>query len=170
MFGNGELDAALIYLSGRNVVDRTAQEASEVGGLHRLFPDPIAEGVRYYAKTGILPANHTVVIRASLLEKHPWAALNIFSAFVAAKRAAFDPLTTIEGEIGTGGGPLEPWLATGAISVGTMTTLAQVDPVPYGLAAQHRALDALAAYLLEQGLVHSPVDMTGLFAPSTQLL
>lgn len=170
MLGNGELDAALIYLSGKNVVDRTAQGASEVGGLRPLFPDPVAEGVRYYAKTGILPVNHTVVIRASLLEKHPWAALNIFSAFVAAKRAVLDPLTAIEGELGTGGGPLEPWLAIGAIPVDTMATLAQVDPVPYGLAAQSQALDALAAYLLEQGLVHSPVDIAGLFARSTQLL
>jgi 4,5-dihydroxyphthalate decarboxylase len=168
MLGRGELDAALIYLSSKNLVDRTQQGASEVGGLRPLFADPVAEGSRYYAKTGILPVNHTVVVRASLLEQYPWAALNIFSAFVAAKRAAFGPLTALEGEIGSGGGLLEPWLSIGAIPASTISALTSVDPVPYGLAAQGTVLDALAGYLLEQGLVTSPVNMTELFAPSTR--
>jgi 4,5-dihydroxyphthalate decarboxylase len=168
MLGAGELDAALVYLSGRNLVDRTPHGASEVGGLRPLFADPVAEGRRYYAKTGILPVNHTVVVRAALLQRHPWAALNIFSAFVAAKRAAHRPLTAMEGEIGSGGGLLEPWLAIGAIPPSTLSALTQVDPVPYGLAAQGTVLDALAAYLLEQGLVAVPVDMPSLFAPSTR--
>lgn len=170
MLGAGELDAALVYLSGQNLVDRTPRAASEVGGLRPLFADPVAEGVRYYGKTGILPVNHTVVVRASLLEKHPWAALNIYSAFVAAKRAAFGPLTAIEGEIGAGGGLLEPWLTVGAIAPGTMAALARTDPLPYGLAAQRTVLDALSAYLAEQGLVNSAVDLPGLFAPSTRQL
>jgi 4,5-dihydroxyphthalate decarboxylase len=168
MLGRAELDAALIYLSSKNLVDRTQQGASEVGGLRQLFADPVAEGSRYYAKTGILPVNHTVVVRASLLEQYPWAALNIFSAFVAAKRAAFGPLTALEGEIGSGGGLLEPWLSIGAIPASTISALTSVDPVPYGLAAQGTVLDALADYLLEQGLVTSPVNMTELFAPSTR--
>jgi 4,5-dihydroxyphthalate decarboxylase len=170
MLGSGELDAALLYLSGKNLVDRTPRGAAEVGGLRPLFTDPVAEGRRYYAKTAILPVNHTVVLRASLLEKHPWVALNIFSAFVAAKRAALGPLTTIEDEIGAGGGLLEPWLAIGAIPASTISALNRVDPVPYGLAAQGTVLDTLAAYLLEQGLTASRVDMTELFAPSTRQL
>ena len=52
---------------------------------HYLFPDPAAEGRRFYAKTGLFPINHTVVVRRSLLESHPWIALNLYSAFVAAK-------------------------------------------------------------------------------------
>jgi 4,5-dihydroxyphthalate decarboxylase len=168
MLGTGELDAALVYLSSRNLVDRTRQGASEVGGLRPLFADPVAEGRRYYAKTGILPVNHTVVVRASLLAQYPWAALNIFSAFVAAKSAAHRPLTMVEGEIGAGGGLLEPWLSIGAIPASTISALTRVDPVPYGLAAQGTVLDALAAYLIEQGLVTSPVNMTELFAPSTR--
>jgi 4,5-dihydroxyphthalate decarboxylase len=168
MLGNGELDAALVYLSARNLVDRTKHGASEVGGLRPLFTDPVAEGCRYYAKTGILPVNHTVVVRASLLARYPWVALNIFSAFVAAKRAVFGPLTAMEGEIGSGGGLLEPWLAIGAIPPATISALTRVDPVPYGLSAQGAVLDALASYLLEQGLVTTKLDLRELFAPSTR--
>jgi 4,5-dihydroxyphthalate decarboxylase len=168
MLGHGDLDAALVYLSGRNLVDRTPRGASEVGGLRPLFADPVAEGRRYYAKTGILPVNHTVVVRASLLDRYPWVALNIFSAFAAAKRAVFGPLTAMEGEIGSGGGLLEPWLTIGAIPASTVSAMTRVDPVPYGLSGQGPVLDALADYLREQGLVAGRVDLRELFAPSTR--
>ena len=42
-------------------------------------------GRRYYAKTGIYPINHGVVVRRSLVEKHPWIALNLYKAFVGAR-------------------------------------------------------------------------------------
>jgi 4,5-dihydroxyphthalate decarboxylase len=168
MLAAGELDAALIYLSDRNLVDRTPRAAAEVSGLRLLFPDPVAEGIRYYAKSGILPVNHVVVIRASLLERHPWIALNVYGAFAAAKRAAFARLTEAGGEIGAGGGLVEPWLAIGAVPVATMTALSQVDPVPYGLAANRDVLATLADYLAEQSLIPAPLDLTDLFAPTTR--
>jgi 4,5-dihydroxyphthalate decarboxylase len=170
MLEDGQLDAALVYLSGRNLVDRTRQAAAELGVVRPLFADPVAEGQRYLGKTGILPVNHVVVIRASLLERCPWVALNVFSAFVAAKRAVFSSLAALEGEIGTGGGLLEPWLQIGAIDRSAWTRLSEVDPLPYGLAAQGTVLDTLADYLAEQHLVSKRLDMTELFAVSTREL
>jgi 4,5-dihydroxyphthalate decarboxylase len=41
------------------------------------------------------------------------------------------------------------------------------DPWPYGLAANREPLRAFAGYLLEQGLVTEPLEVDGLFAPST---
>ena len=83
MLLRGELDGSIHYLQEKNLVDRSTVDVSSV--THHLFPDPAAEGRRYYAKTGLFPINHTVVIRRSLLEQHPWIALNLYSAFVAAK-------------------------------------------------------------------------------------
>jgi 4,5-dihydroxyphthalate decarboxylase len=170
MLERGELDAALVYLSGRNLVDRTPRGAAELGGVRPLFADPVAEGQRYYARTGILPVNHVVVIRAGLLEQHPWVALNVFSAFVAAKRAVFGSLAALEGEIGTGGGLIEPWLQIGAIERSALTRLTEVDPLPYGLAAQGAVLDTLADYLVEQHLVSRRLNVPELFAVSTRQL
>ena len=48
-------------------------------------PTPIAEGQRYFDKTGIFPINHGMVVRRSIYEQHPWVALNIFNAFRLAK-------------------------------------------------------------------------------------
>src|SRR5262249_12893718 len=104
MLRERELDASLLYLSDPNLVDRSRGSAGSIAGVRNLFDDPEAEGHRYFAKTGLLPVNHTVAVRAELLRRYPWAALNIVGAFIAAKRAAFAPLTQREGEIGSTGG------------------------------------------------------------------
>lgn len=152
----GELDAALVYLADRNLVDRSRKAANAVPGLRPLFTDPVAEGARYYRETGILPVNHCVVVRAVLLEKHPWLALNLYTAFLAAKTAATAPLP----------GLLEPWTQIGALPHDLAGTLAN-DPMPYGVQGQLAVFDALADYLVEQGLVDHRVGVEDLFAPST---
>ena len=48
-----------------------------------LFPDPVAEGIRYYRKTGILPINHRMIIRREIAEKHAWTVLNLLEVFAA---------------------------------------------------------------------------------------
>jgi 4,5-dihydroxyphthalate decarboxylase len=85
MLVKGEVDATLLYLTNTNLVDRSSIDISRVPEVQYLFPDPIAEGKRFYAKTGIYPINHTVVVRRELLEKHPWIALNLYSAFLNAR-------------------------------------------------------------------------------------
>ena len=157
MLAAGDLDAAIVYLADRNLVDRSRQEASAVPGLHPLFPDPMAEGVRYFKKTGLFPINHCVVVRAALLEKHPWIALNIYSAFLAAKEAAAAPLAAAA----------EPWEQVGLVAPGTIHTLRTADPMPYGVAAQQQVFEALGTYLHEQGLISSRLAVEELFAPST---
>jgi 4,5-dihydroxyphthalate decarboxylase len=156
MLARGEPDAALHYISDRNLVDRS-QLATAVPGLRPLFADPLAEGIRYDRKTGLLPVNHCVVIRASLHEQHPWLALNLYSAFLAAKEAAFAPLPEA----------LRPWQLIGTLPADTANQMWQTDPLPYGIRTQRDTLDALAEYLAEQGLVARKVTYDELFAEST---
>src|ERR1051325_11144760 len=67
-----ELDATLLYLTDPNLVDRSRIDIDKSSEIKPLFPDKLAESKRYYAKTGIYPINHKVVIRGSLGETHPW--------------------------------------------------------------------------------------------------
>ena len=168
MLRAGELDASLIYLSDRNLVDRSRGPAGSIAGVRNLFDDPVAEGHRYLAKTGLLPVNHTVVVRADLLRQHPWVALNLVGAFTAAKSAAFAPLTRREGELGSAGGLLEPWLRTGALPRAAAEAVERTDPLPFGLRGQEHVFTTLAQYLREQGLTVSEVDVRSLFAESTR--
>src|SRR5262249_10648465 len=98
----GELDATLLYLTNPNLVDRSRLDLNAHPSIRPLFADRAAEGRRYFAKTGLYQINHTVVVRRSLLERHPWIALNLFSAFAAARTAvlrraneAFHPWVTV---------------------------------------------------------------------------
>src|ERR1700760_4330114 len=84
MMVKGELDATLLYLTNPNLVDRSRIDLAKDGRFRPLF-DRAAEGKRYFAKTGIYQINHGMVIRRSIFEKHPWAALNIYNAMVQAR-------------------------------------------------------------------------------------
>src|SRR5581483_7334260 len=53
-----------------------------------LFPDPAAEGLRYFKKTGIYPINHGMVIKRAVFEREPWTVINILKAFAHANDIA----------------------------------------------------------------------------------
>ena len=155
MLLRGELDGALHYLVDKNLVDRSRVDVSAV--TRHLFPDPAAEGRRFYAKTGLFPINHTVVVRRTLLEKHPWVALNLYSAFVAAKD-----------EIARHGSSYLQWyFEVGLIDGGVKRTLAEHDPLAYGFKASRPVLETVAQYVHEQGLSARRVELAEIFAPST---
>jgi 4,5-dihydroxyphthalate decarboxylase len=155
MLLRGELDGSLHYLVDNNLVDRSTVDVSAV--THHLFADPAAEGRRYYAKTGLFPINHTVVVRRSLLESHPWIALNLYSAFVAAKE-----------EIARYGKSYLQWyFESGLVDGGVKRTLAEHDPLAYGFKASRTVLETVAQYVHEQGLSARRVELNEIFAPST---
>jgi 4,5-dihydroxyphthalate decarboxylase len=159
MMVKGELDATLLYLTSTNLIDRSRIDLAARGDIRTLFPDAAAEAKRYYAKTGLYPINHTVVVRRTVLEKHPWVALNIYDAFVRAKalqRAERDAR-------------LEPHIAAGLLDAAAVAALAR-DPMPYGVVAARRELETIARYDYEQGLAKRLVTLEELFAPSTLAL
>ena len=155
MLIRGELDGSLHYLVDNNLVDRSTVDVS--GVTRYLFPDPAAEGRRFYAKTGLFPINHTVVVRRSLLESRPWIALNLYSAFVAAKE-----------EIARAGKSYLQWyFESGLLDGGVKRTLAEHDPLAYGFKAARPVLETVAQYVHEQGLSARRVELKEIFAPST---
>jgi 4,5-dihydroxyphthalate decarboxylase len=155
MLVRGELDGALHYLVDKNLVDRSTADIS--GITRNLFPDPAAEGRRYFAKTGLFPINHGVVVRRSLLEKHPWIALNLFSAFVAAKETIAQ----------CGNSYLHWYFETGLLDESVARTLKWNDPLAYGVKASRAVLETITQYVHEQGLCARRVALEEIFAPST---
>ena len=155
MLVKGELDATLLYFGRRNLVDRSRADYTADPRIKPLF-DREAESKRYYAKTGLYPINHTVVIRRALLEKHPWLALNLYNAFAAARAKV----------IQDGQKLLLPYFATGQISEETKRALAS-DPMAYGIKASRKVIETITQYVHEQGLTARRVGFDELFAPST---
>jgi 4,5-dihydroxyphthalate decarboxylase len=154
-----EIDGTLHYISSLNAVDRSGVDLHARPELRRLFPDPIAEGRRYYEKTGIFPINHCVVVRRELLATHPWLALNIYNTFGAAKRIGLARHVA----------EAEPYVRLGLIEPAARAALGR-DVYAYGVVAARPVLETIRAYLEEQQLATNVPPIDEIFAPQTLAL
>jgi len=156
MMLSGELQATLLYIVNRNLVDRSTADLWNHRDIKYLFPDPKAEAARYYKKTGLYPINHCVVIKREIAERHPWAILNIFKAFERANAIANEQRME----------HLDYYFETGLLPPETRKALA-TPLVRYGIAANRRVLETAAQYSAEQGLTPHLVKLEEVFAEST---
>ncbi|HLZ28694.1 MAG TPA: hypothetical protein VKV73_15375 [Chloroflexota bacterium] len=153
---DGKLDATLLYITDNNLVDRSRITLEGNPAFRLLFPNPVAEGQRYFAKTGIFPINHGMVIRRSIFEKHPWVPLNLFNAFRKAKERAAARMQEL----------VSTHVELGLLGPDARTALA-ADPYPYGVKSNQKVLETVAQYSHEQGLTPRVMPMDEIFAPST---
>jgi 4,5-dihydroxyphthalate decarboxylase len=147
----GELDAVIHYIVDRNLVDRSRVDLENHPDIKFLFPDPLAEGIRYYRKTGLLPINHHAVVRRDIAEKEPWVVLNLLKAFVRANEIANAQRVA----------HTEYHLAAGLLAGDARTPLVQ-----HGVTANRKVVETIAQYSHEQGLTPRRVKLDELYAPS----
>jgi len=147
----GELDAALHYLSGNNLVDRSRADLINNPDFKYLFPDSVAEGVRYFRKTGIYPINHQAVVRRDVYEKDPWVAQNLLKAFIAANDIANQRRQQ----------HVEYHLAAGLLTGDAKTPI-----VRHGIKANRHVIETIAQYSLEQGLTKRLIKLDEIYAPN----
>jgi 4,5-dihydroxyphthalate decarboxylase len=152
----GELDAVIHYLVNPNLVDRSTADLWLDPAIKPLFPDPAAEGHRYYRKTGIYPINHAMVIKREIAEKQPWAMLNILNAFMRANEIADRERMA----------HVEYYLESGVLPPEAKAALTR-PLVRHGIAANRKVLETIAQYSVEQGLGSRLVKLEEIFAPST---
>ena len=158
MMISGELDATLLYLTDKNLVDRSRIDLTNHPRVRPLFPDPIAEGTRFYRKTGIYPINHTMVIKRAIMDKHPWVALNLFKAFQKANALADERRRE----------HVAYHLAAGLIPPEAGPALS-APVLQHGVGANRATLETAALYSQEQGLTPRRIELSELFAASTLL-
>jgi 4,5-dihydroxyphthalate decarboxylase len=164
MLVNGRLDVILAFGDPKrgdvSMIDRGAQRASAEGDWSKvklLFPDPIAEGTRYFREHGFIPVNHTYAIRGDVYERYPWLPFNLYAAFVKAKQIAMARLAE---EMPTSLVWGREYLRQ------TRASLAE-DPFPYGVSANRAMLQTIIDYSFEQGLTKKKLTIEEMFAPST---
>ena len=152
----GELDGVIHYIRHNNLVDRSTVDLPSHPDIKTLFPDPVAEGVRFFRKSGIYPINHGMVIRRELAEKHPWAILNLFKAFEAANGIANQQRLE----------HVEYHANAGLISREAAKALRE-PVIRHGIKANRHILEAAATYSVEQGLTPRLMKLDEIFAAST---
>ena len=128
----------------------------------RLFPDYPAVERAYWQKTRIFPIMHVVVLRKSLFDTHPWAAVSLYQAFEQARRNAMSFLSTQEPPALSW-----PW----AYEFGRdIRALMGDDFWPYGIEPNRREIEALCQYVFEQGLAPRAPGIDELFAANVARL
>jgi len=153
MMLSGELEAVIHYIVDPNLVDRSTADLWNHPAIRPLFPEPAAEGIRYYRKTGIFPINHGMVIRREIAEKHPWVVLNLYKAFERANEIADrERLQHTEYHLAVG---LLPSEAREAL---------RVPLVRHGIRANRQVLETAAGYSHEQGLTPRRLALEEVFA------
>jgi len=155
MMLSGELHATLLYIRNPNLVDRSTADLEHHPDIRPLFPDAAAEGRRFLAKTGMFPINHGMVVRRELLDRHPWALLNLYKAFVQANEIAnrrrLDHIAY--------------YADAGILDASTAAALAR-PLVQHGIRANRTVLETAAQYSFEQGLTPRRMALDEVFGAS----
>lgn len=150
----GQLDACLLMLPEKNLVDPGAPKSVPAGTARTLFRDPAAEAKRYRDATGLAPVNHCVVIRRELAESHPWLILNVYSAFEEARSRWLRTLEALRGELRSLGATVE---TEGSFVAGAS------DVFRYGASTNSAELRTLSGYIHDQGLTESQIGPGQIF-------
>src|SRR6266852_2378895 len=124
-----------------------------------LIPDAREAGFEALRQRGHYPINHTVVVRNEHLEAQPNLAADLFDALAQAKRMYVQRLR--EGHVDAPS-PID--------QVFRRVMEISGDPLPCGIEANRRALEAIVQHSVEQGILSRPVSVDELFPESTRTL
>jgi len=154
MLLNRELDAVIsarppdIFLSGND-------------NLQRLIPDYREVELDYFRRTGVYPIMHTIAIKRDAYELNPWIAVNLMTAFEAAKEKMVERLA----DICVSRIPL-PWLPDTFEKI-KKEFFPNGDYWPYGIEDNRQTLETFLTYCDEQGVTHKKMTPEELFVPET---
>ena len=129
--------------------------------VRRLFPDFRAVEKQYFAKTGIFPIMHLVVVRRALTEQHPWLANAVFDAFCEAKDLAVEHFSNVAAQRVT-----LPWFAA---ELAETRLIMGDDFWPYGVESNRRTLLPMLGYAHRHGMTARQLMLEDVFAPSTMV-
>ena len=111
--------------------------------------------IEYYKNGGFFPIMHTVVVRNSILEKHPWVGVNLLRAFQQAKEICY----------ARNNDPRSFALVWVQDLLREQREIFGPDPWPYNLDDNRKALEAVIRYEYEQGMIKKKPAAEELFFP-----
>ena len=126
------------------------------GPIVRLFRDFRVVERAYYARTGIYPSHHNVVLRRAIVDEYPWLPRSVFAALEESRRRSADARRLL--------GDVSPWLLA---ELEETEGLMGSDAGAYGIEPNARMIATFCEEQHAQGLVSTPIDPSAAFAGFT---
>ena len=154
----------VLYQAGANLGEMVAKGelAAAIGvgkvdspDVKPLIPNAADAEAAWYRKTGIYPINHTVVVKDSLLQADPTLAPRLFNAFKEAKAVFLKQLAS------------GAELPADAQALAKRRSVVGDDPLPYGVAHNRKALEAVIQFAHNQKILPGRVRPEEMFASNT---
>jgi 4,5-dihydroxyphthalate decarboxylase len=163
-FNAGRLDACFAGVGGLGRqgpptgawgTDAASRQQAGVVSLEtkNLIPDWERAEEDWYSRAGVFPIHGMIVVRTDLALQYPELCEGLFAIFSAAKA---DYLRELQDRGDNELGPDDRAARRNMAVVGN-------DPLPFGLAANAVAIDALLDYSVDQGLITHRTPMRDLF-------
>jgi 4,5-dihydroxyphthalate decarboxylase len=121
----------------------------------RLFPDYVEMEEQHFTRTRVWPIMHIIAMRRAIVDEHPWAARNLYNAFLESKNRSIDRIL----DPAVSRYPV-PWLTAYARG---MRDLVGGDLFPYGIDENRPTWEQMALYSLQQGIAHRLVTPEEMF-------
>lgn len=153
MLAAGELDALISARMPACFVQGSPR-------VRRLFDDCKRVEMDYFARTGLFPIMHLVVVRRAVYERFPWVTQSLYKAFCQAKDLCLGQIYD-----------------TNILRTSHLWTVFEYEEVlnlmgedfwPYGFEENRKPLETFHTYLLEQGMIKEPLNLMDLYAANTR--
>jgi 4,5-dihydroxyphthalate decarboxylase len=152
MMATGELAAGF---HGNAGVGRSGSPTAGWKTVEANYPDLFrnAEPLEadWYARTGIYPMHGTIVVKDAILAKHPWVAKSVFEAFSRAKN---EWLARLDAQSAN---------SESDKKYAALRKIVGHDPLPYGIAANVKTIEALEGTAFKQKLTPRRMSLDSLF-------
>ena len=124
--------------------------------IRRVFKDPRTTVNEYYRRTRIFPITHTLVVRQSLFDQHPWLVSSLLNAFTEAEKVCQKSYDYAKRSA----------LPSAVLILEEEEEIFGKDPWAHGLTPENQVvLDKFVQYAEEQGYIAYRPQLTDLFAP-----
>jgi 4,5-dihydroxyphthalate decarboxylase len=148
----GEIDACMLP-------EITPKHTRDIPGVRRLWPNFREIEKQYYLRTRIFPIRHVVVVKNSILERHPWAAGSLVAAFIKAKEIGIKHVSDTR----------RSFLAWYGAELEEERELFGQDAWPYNIKDNRLVLETMARYAEIVGVTDRKLEIEEMFAESVSV-
>jgi len=148
VLATGSIDACML--------PEISPKHTRMPGVRRLWPNFREVEKQYYLRTKMFPIRHVVVVKNEILEKHPWVAQSLVTAFTEAKERGIKHVSDTR----------RSFLAWYGAELEEERELFGRDPWAYNIKDNRAVLETMTRYAEMTGVTERKLEISDMFVES----